>query len=82
MTSANIPVLPFLYKSKQAVMYCPPEQKGVVGADVLSLPGWFPYHGGSLAQSQCVSTEDIAWPFPFVFQFEILKCFAKYYEDS
>lgn len=53
-----------------------------VGADVLSLPGWFPYHGGSLAQSQCVSTEDIAWPFRFVFQFEICKCFAKYYEDS
>lgn len=53
-----------------------------VGADVLPLPGWVPYRGGSLAQSQCVSTEDIAWPFQFVFPLEICKCFAKYDEDS
>lgn len=59
-----------------------PRTEWGVGADVLPLPAWVPYRGGSLAQSQCVSTKDIAWPFQFVFPFEICECFAKYGEES
>lgn len=29
-----------------------------------------------------VSAEDIAWPFEFVFPFELHVCFAKYSEES
>lgn len=59
-----------------------PRREVSVGGDVLPLPGWVPYHGGSLAQSQHVFTEDIAWTFQFVIPFEICKCFAKYDEES
>lgn len=71
---------PLQIKPGRDVMFSRTEGGG--GADVLPLPGWVPCHGGSLAQSQHVSTEDIAWPFQFVFLFEICKCLAKYDEEG
>lgn len=76
------PCATFSLQIKPGWVVLSPRTELGVGADVLPLPGWVPYHGGSLAQSQCVCTEDIAWLFQFVSPFEICKYFAKYGEES
>lgn len=46
------------------------------------VPGCAPAHGGSLARGQFIPAEKVAWPFEFVFPFEMWVYFAKYSEES